>query len=96
MFSYKVVLDFCDIHRKTAVKESFYIKAGGKEMQLDQKRDSVTGFLQLILQKSTCRGVFRTQSNEHLQCRLLAELVISAKKSSIVDIQLISQYASNL
>ena len=29
MFSYKVVLDFCDIHMDTAVKEPFYIKAGG-------------------------------------------------------------------
>ena len=99
MFSYKVVLDFCDIHMDTAVKEPFYIKAGGQEMQLDQKRDSVTGFLQLILQKPFCG----TPAEAHLESSRtniyngdFQQNQLFLQKSSIVDIQLISQYASDL
>ena len=81
------------------MKESFYIKAGGKEMQLDQKRDSVAGFLQLILQKPFCRApaeAYLESSRTNITMETFGELVIFAKKSSIVDIQLISQYASYL
>ena len=68
-------------------------------MQLDQKRDSITGFLQLILQKPFCRTpaeAYLESSRTNITMETFGELVIFAKKSSIVDIQLISQYASNL